>query len=297
MHLAMDTDRDPASHCPRPRLHSTCPRDLYPCSAHLHRLPDSGDKNRGFHANSHLGHTVVSDAMSPVLQALVGFRSIQASWSPNCSCRQGRALRHHGAGEEGVKPMTRRIREAMQPALSIPMLKTHHVRFSGQLHPTLWAHRPEQIVISTALPTVQPVSLEGFSASFSSGAAPPRYAPRKWCLSTPPPTEKCRPSCLLRSHSAGEHSNDGLKEAAATLTRQAYGRPSLRHARRSFAVSPCRSRLQSVLLSPCYILSLTCSISRSRRSLLPCNPTAETGEDLRAALTRTCTKSCDGAFY
>lgn len=87
--------------------------------------------------------------------------------------------------------MTGRIGQPMQPALSIPMLKNHRVRFSGQLHPTLWAHRPEQIVISTTLPTVQPDSLEGFSASFSSGAAPPRYAPRKWCLSTAPPTARC----------------------------------------------------------------------------------------------------------
>lgn len=71
-----------------PSFNSTRPRDLYPCSAHLDRLPDSGDKNRGFHANSRLGHTVVSDAMSPVLQALVGYRSPPASGLSTLPCKQ-----------------------------------------------------------------------------------------------------------------------------------------------------------------------------------------------------------------
>lgn len=79
MHLAMDADRDPASHCPPPGFTPHAHAISTPCSAHLDRLPDSGDKNRGFHANSHLGHTVVSDAMSPVLQALARIRSAQAS--------------------------------------------------------------------------------------------------------------------------------------------------------------------------------------------------------------------------
>lgn len=51
---------------PAPGFDSTRPRDLYPCSAHFDRLPDSGDKNRGFHANSRLGHTVVPDAILPI---------------------------------------------------------------------------------------------------------------------------------------------------------------------------------------------------------------------------------------
>lgn len=74
-----------------------------PCSAHFDRLPNSGDKNRGFHANSRVGHTVVSDAMSPVLQALVAYRSAPASRLSALSCKQRRAVREYGNGEKDKK--------------------------------------------------------------------------------------------------------------------------------------------------------------------------------------------------
>lgn len=94
-----------------PSFNSTRPRDLYPCSAHLDRLPDSGDKNRGFHANSRIGHTVASDAISPVLRTLVGYRSAPASRSSTSSCKQRGAVWEHGKGEEGKEVVTRGIED------------------------------------------------------------------------------------------------------------------------------------------------------------------------------------------
>jgi hypothetical protein len=192
MHLEMAADRDLVSLIVlAPGFDSTRPRDLYPCSAHLDRLPDSGDKNREFHAYSRLGHTVVSDAMSPALQALLGYHRAPASRSLSLTM-------HAMAKWPGIWPekrkdtlITRMNRRLVRPMLPIPKRRTITSSSAGTytLLCAVGANRPKPIVIPTTPPTVQPASAEGFSAPFTHPrAAPPRYAPGKWRFSTPTPS-------------------------------------------------------------------------------------------------------------
>lgn len=72
------------------------------------------------------------------------------------------SIREYSKGETGKKVVIRRNQQSVQLAANSKAEKPSHLLQQAITIHAVGTNRPEPVVISTALPTVQPFSLEGF---------------------------------------------------------------------------------------------------------------------------------------